>query len=64
LGGFTVYVDMEDELIASVYIEVSEDVALSLNKNDSIRFSGDISFANNSLGLTIHLENVTIEVLE
>lgn len=60
-GGFTVYVDMVDNnLGAEVFIDVTEDIALSLNLGQEIEFSGDIKTVSDILGTTVFIENATI----
>jgi hypothetical protein len=61
-GGFTIYIDMvTDNFGAEVHIDVSKEVALSLNKGQEIVFSGDIKSVSDILGITVFIENVTIE---
>lgn len=61
-GGYTVYVDMiPDNFLTEVYIEVSEEVALSLNKDQQITFSGEIKYASDILGASVRIINATIE---
>lgn len=65
LGGFTVYVDMVDSNFgAEVHIKVTEEVALSLNKDQKIVFSGEIDSVSDILGTTVFIENATIEPAE
>ena len=60
-GGFTVYVDMVDNYLgAEVFIDVTEDIALSLNLGQEIEFSGDIKTVSDILGTTVFIENATI----
>lgn len=64
-GGFTVYVDMVDDNFSSeVHIKVTEEVALSLNKEQKIVFSGAIKSVSDILGTTVFIENATIEPIE
>lgn len=64
-GGFTVYVDMVDSQIGSeVHIKVTEEVALSLNKGQTITFSGEIDSVSDFLGTTVYIENATIGTTE
>lgn len=61
-GGFSVYVDMvESNFGSEVHIEVSQDVALSLNKGQEIEFSGDIKSVSDIFGTTVFIENAVIE---
>ena len=63
-GGYSIFIDMDGRSSPGVYIgDAPEEMALSLNKDQKIVFSGDISLASNSFGLTLHLdaETVTIE---
>jgi hypothetical protein len=61
-GGFTIYIDMvTDNLGAEVHIDVSKEVALSLNKGQEIVFSGNIKLVSDILGITVFIENATIE---
>lgn len=65
LGGFTVYVDMIDSNFgAEVHIKVTEEVALSLNKDQKIVFSGEIDHVSDIFGTTVFVENATIESAE
>lgn len=61
LGGHTVYVDM-DRGGVDVFIDVSESVALTLNLNQRIIFSGTISSASGFLGLSISIRDAEIEL--
>lgn len=63
-GGFTILVQMPGDFLSTVYIDVPEDVAMIINKNSNIRFSGEIETASDLLGLSIHIGNVAIENLE
>lgn len=61
-GGFTIYIDMVTENFgAEVHIDVSKEVALSLNKGQEIVFSGNIKSVSDILGITVFIENATIE---
>jgi hypothetical protein len=61
-GGFSVYVDVVQENFGSeVHIEVSKEVALSLNKGEEITFSGTIKSVSDIMGTTVFIENATIE---
>lgn len=62
LGGYSVYVDMVDSNFGvEVFIDVTEDVALTLRKGQKIVFSGDVNFVSDILGTSIHIENATID---
>jgi hypothetical protein len=64
-GGFSVYVDMvPDNFSSEVHIKVDEDVALTLNKGETIIFSGDIQSVSDLLGTTVFIENATIRSAE
>lgn len=64
-GGFTVYVDMVDDNFGiEVYIDVSEDVALSLNLGQEIEFSGDVKTVSDILGISVSIENAIITSIE
>jgi hypothetical protein len=63
-GGYDIYIDMDEGSSPSIYIgDVSEEMALSINKDQKVVVSGMIGLASNSFGLTLHLdaETVTIE---
>jgi hypothetical protein len=61
LGGFTIYIDMLSENFgAEVHIDVPKEIALSLNKGQTITFSGDIQSVSDILGITVFIENATI----
>ena len=61
LGGYTVLVDMEPGGFGSeIHIDVEEDVALAVNLDSTITFSGRIRSADNSLGLVIFIEDAEI----
>lgn len=65
LDTYTVVVDMPgDGLGSEVYISADEETALSIPKDASVRFSGEIFSASNSLGLAISVRNAVIEVIE
>lgn len=61
-GGFTIYIDMVPGNFSSeVHIDVSKEVALSLNKGQEIVFSGNIKSVSDILNITVFIENATIE---
>ncbi len=61
-GGFTIYIDMVPENFgAEVHIDVSKEVALSLNKGQESIFSGNIKSVSDMLCTTIFIENAAIE---
>ena len=65
LGGFSVYVEMiSSNLSSEVNIDVSEEVALSLNKGQAIVFSGVIWRVSDLFGTTVFIDNATIEIVE
>lgn len=64
-GGFTVYVQVEGANFGEyIFIDVSEDVAMALRKDQRIVFSGNITAASNAAGLGIRLNNAEIEEAE
>jgi len=64
-GGFSVYVDMvKDNFGSEVHIEVSEEVALSLNKGQEIIFSGTIKIVSDFFGTTVMIEDAVIEPVD
>ena len=61
-GGFNVYIEMvSDNLGYEVSIQVSKEVALGLNKGQQVMFSGDVASASHLFGISISIENATIE---
>jgi hypothetical protein len=64
LGGYTAQVDVGRRSISEVSIDVSEDVALALNKDQEIVFSGTVDYVSNSFGLTIKVKDAVIEPVE
>ncbi len=65
LGGFSVFVEMISSNFSSeVSIDVSEEVALSLNKGQAILFSGVIRSVSDLFGTTVFIDNATIEIVE
>jgi hypothetical protein len=64
MGGYSISIDAgRDSFLSEVNIgDVSEELALSLNKGQRVRFSGTIDYASNILGLTIVLNGDTIEI--
>ena len=64
-GVFIVLVDMKGgNFLSEVQIEVTEEVALSLNKGQKIVFSGEIESVLDFFGTTVFIENATIEPTE
>jgi hypothetical protein len=65
MGDFTVFVQgTGTEFLENIYIDVPEDVAMQLRKDQRITFSGDITLASNAMGLTIRLSNAEIESVD
>ncbi|MBI9036127.1 MAG: hypothetical protein JEZ03_16830 [Bacteroidales bacterium] len=61
-GGYTVLIEMTSSNLGyDVSFPVTEEVALSLNLEQEITFSGTIDYASDLLGLSVRLEDVTIE---
>lgn len=65
-GGYELWIDMDspDELISvqDVSFDIPDSLALELNKDDKVNFSGTIYYAQYILGsLQISLENPTVE---
>jgi len=64
-GGFSVFVDMIDSNFGSeVHIDVPEDIALSLNLDQKIIFSGTIKSVSDLFGTTVFIENATIKLAD
>lgn len=67
-GTYSIYIDAgRNTFVPEVVINnVPADVGLSLNKGQRIRFSGDIVWADNSIGLNIRLDGqtATVDLLE
>jgi hypothetical protein len=66
-GGFSIEVDTQsnnNDRIPEIQIEVSEDVALSVNKGDKIAFSGVIKGLSDLIEVIIFIEDAVIEVFE
>lgn len=62
LGGITMRVDMwGSQSDTEVWFSVSEEVGLSVNRNEQIYFSGTIVSISELFGISIQLENATIE---
>ncbi|MFW5943566.1 MAG: hypothetical protein ACOC9X_06165 [bacterium] len=65
MGGYTIEVRMEEGTSFSpVSIDVPEDVALSLNREQRIRFSGRIRYASNDFLLSIAIEDAQVTVVD
>lgn len=65
LGGYTIEVRMEEDNWRSpVAIDAPEDIALSLNKEQRIRFSGRIRYASNDFLLLIRIENAQVTIID
>lgn len=65
-GGYEVWIDMDNPdvtlSVQEVTFDVSEDIALRLNKEQAVTFSGTIAVVLNTLGTTsIRLDNAAIE---
>jgi len=62
LGDITMRVDMwGSQSDTEVWFSVSEEVGLSVNRNEQIYFSGTIASVSELFGISIQLENATIE---
>lgn len=65
LDGYTVEVRMdEDSSRSPVYIDVPDDLALSFNREQRVRFSGRIRNASNTFSLSIPIEDTHVIVID
>ena len=60
-GGFTIYISMNDDILASVHIDVDEETALLFNKGQEITFSGNVRSVSDLLGVTVFVDADTIK---
>lgn len=62
LGGITMRVDLwGNQTDTEAWFSVSEEVGLSVRRNEQIYFSGTIASVSELFGISIELENATIE---
>lgn len=65
MGGYTIEVRMEEDSSRSpIAIDAPEDIALSINKEQRIRFSGRIRYASNDFLLTIRIEDAQVTTID
>lgn len=63
-GGYSIFIDTgEDSFLSEIYVsDAPEEMALSVDKDQRVVFSGVVSLASNSIGLALYLDADTVMI--